>query len=93
MRFGKVIDQAPPWTFASNIELSDPPIYSPDGQFISSKDGMLWTRVAPHAAAAAVPNGAYGTSFAVSGCCPHIGGAAPAPGPFVTITVGGSPSK
>lgn len=92
MRFGKVVEQTT-WSFQSNVELSDPPIYSADRQFISSKDGMLWTRVAPHAAAPAIPSGAYGTSFTTSGCCPHIGGAAPAPGPFVTVTLGGSKSS
>ncbi len=92
MKFGKVFEQLP-WAFNSAVELSDPPIYSADRRFVSSKDGMLWVAVAPNAAAAGLPLGAYETTFTTTACCSHIGGAAPAPGPYVTVKIGGSNSS
>lgn len=63
------IDDVKPTTLPTfgNIELSDPPSYSEDHQFIKSKDGMVWSRVAPHAAAPAVPTGEWGNSVVVAG--------------------------
>ncbi len=85
MKFGKVVEQ-PTWPSFGNVELSDPPIYSPDKRYIQSKDGMLWTLVAPHAAAAPGPMGAYGTAQ-TTWVNPNIGGCVPAPGPFLTLTI------
>jgi hypothetical protein len=88
MKFGKVVS-TPSFFQMPEIELSDPPIYSPDG-FIQSKDGMCWVRAAPDAAAPAVPSGAYRTSFATANI--NIGGCAPAPGPYPYLMIGGPKS-
>lgn len=85
------------------FEPSDPPVYSDDKQFIKSKDGMLWSRVAPHAAAAPGPVGDWGRGIAVAGgqwhpqnshiwTNPNMTGAAPAPSMDIkTITVSSAP--
>lgn len=77
-----------PSGFATKIELADPPVYSEDKQFQLSKDGMLWTRVAPHAAAGGPPLNTT-QHFTVSNVAGAFGGAAPAPGPFTTVKIGG----
>lgn len=91
---------APAPTFtAGKFEPSDPPVYSDDKQMIKSKDGLTWSRVAPHAAAPAVPSGDWGQGIAVAGGewkpkswnFPVPTGAAPAPLPYQTVTIGGPP--
>lgn len=92
MKFGKVIESSTGNGFSIKVELSDPPIYSADRHSISSKDGMLWVPVAPHAAAGCAV-GSFGTTFTATACCPHFGGAAPAPGPYVIAKFNGSSSQ
>ncbi|MDE1830648.1 MAG: hypothetical protein KGI25_10035, partial [Thaumarchaeota archaeon] len=76
------------WNFPP-VELAEPPVYNADHTLRASKDGMLWTPVAPDAAAAPPVHTNWGegqTSWANS----TISGAAPAPGPgpFTTVTIG-----
>lgn len=79
----------PMWNFPP-VELAEPPVYSADGRMRSSKDGMVWVPVAPHAAAAAVPSGIFGESKTVW-TNPNIAGAAVTSAPYQTITIGGTP--